>query len=101
MAQAAGKVGIKVMTVVIGIPISIATRKAIRKIWDSTRGGDTPRKPSEPGVQWSDAVIWAALSGAGVVIADLISRRTAEGAYRALSGNQPPVESAQPATADA
>lgn len=99
MAQAAGKVGIKVMTLAIGIPVGIASRKAVQAIWDRTRGAETPRKPKEAGVQWGDAIIWAALSGAGVVVADLISRRTAEGAYRALTGNQPPVKDAQPATA--
>lgn len=99
MAQAAGKVGIKVMSLAIGIPVGIATRKAVQKIWDSTRGCETPRKPSDAGVQWTDAIVWAALSGVGVVVADLISRRTAEGAYRALTGNPPPATHPEPARA--
>jgi hypothetical protein len=86
----AGKVGMKVMSALIGIPVGIATKKAVDRAWLAARPGDTPRKPSEPGVRWADAVGWAALSAVGIVVAELITRRSAEVAYHAITGSQPP-----------
>lgn len=87
---AAAKIGIKVMAVVIGIPVSIATRKLVDAAWHAARPEDPPRKPHEEGVRWVDAVAWGAMSAAGVVVADLITRRSAEATYRVVTGNEPP-----------
>lgn len=87
---AAAKIGIKVMTLVIGIPVSIASRKLVEAAWHAARPEDPPRKPSEEGVRWVDAVAWGAMSAAGVVVADLITRRSAQATYRAVTGNEPP-----------
>lgn len=87
---AGAKVGIKLMGMVIGIPISIATRKVIERSWSAVRPQDTPRKPSERGVRWADAIGWGAFSAAGVVVADLLTKRSSEAAYRAITGNEPP-----------
>jgi hypothetical protein len=80
----------KVMSIVIGIPVGIATKKLIERTWLTIRPDDPPRKPSEADVHWSDAVAWAAMSGVGIVIADLITRRSSEVAYRAITGSEPP-----------
>jgi hypothetical protein len=84
------KFGIKVIGMVIGIPVSIATRKLVEGAWHAARPEDPPRKPSEHGVRWADAVAWGALSAAGVVVADLVTRRGAEATYRVVTGNEPP-----------
>ena len=86
----AGKVGLKLMTALIGIPVGIVTKKVVERAWHTARPGDPPRKPAEPEVRWSDAIGWAALSAVGVVIADLVTRRSAEASYRAITGSQPP-----------
>jgi hypothetical protein len=41
-------------------------------------------------VRWADALAWAALSAAGIVVAKLITRRGAESAYRVVLGAPPP-----------
>jgi hypothetical protein len=87
---AGARIGIKVLGMVIGIPVSIATRKLVEGAWHATRPDDPPRRPAESGVRWVDAVTWGALSAAGVVAADLITRRSAEATYRVVTGNEPP-----------
>jgi hypothetical protein len=84
------KIGLKMVSVVIGIPVGIMTKKAVERTWLAVRPEDPPRKPSEPEVRWADALGWAALSAVGIVIAELITRRGAEAAYHAITGNPPP-----------
>jgi len=88
----AAKVTIKAMSIVIGIPVSIATKKAVERVWSAARPEQPPRKATESGVRWDDAIAWGALSAISIVVADLVTRRSAEAAYRALTGNEPPVK---------
>jgi hypothetical protein len=99
MANIAGKIGLKVLTIIVGIPVGIVAKKVIEKAWHAARPADPPRKPAERDARWQDVIAWAALSAAGVVAADLVSRRSAEVAYRTLIGTEPPVpKQRQPAT---
>lgn len=84
------KIGMKVISIAIGIPVGIATRKAVERAWALARPDQPPRKPTDPGVQWTDAVAWAALSGVGIVLADLLTRRGSEVAYQAITGSPAP-----------
>lgn len=90
MANLVGKIGMKITTILVGIPVGVATKKAVERTWATVRSEETPRKPNERGVRWGDAISWAALSAAGVVAADLITRRSAEMIYRAVMGVEPP-----------
>jgi hypothetical protein len=90
MAHVAEKVSRKLVTVVVGIPVARATKKAVEGVWRTTHSPDAPRRPSERGVRWGDAVTWAALSAAGLVIADLLTRKGAEEVWRTLIGTEPP-----------
>ena len=87
---AGAKIGMKLIGIAIGIPVSIATRKLVERTWAAARPEDPARKPSESGVRWGDAIGWAALSAAGVVVADLLSKRGSEAAFRAITGNEAP-----------
>jgi hypothetical protein len=87
---AGAKIGIKVLSLVLGIPVGIATRKTVEKVWAVARPDDPPRRTSEPGVDWADAIAWAALSGVGIVVADLLTRRGAAVAFQAITGSPPP-----------
>jgi hypothetical protein len=90
MANAAGKITMKIMTIAVGIPVGIATKRLVNGAWNMARTEDTPRKPAERDVRWGDAIGWAALSGVGVVVADLVTRRGAEELWRTLVGGEPP-----------
>jgi hypothetical protein len=84
------KIGMKLISVAIGIPVGIASKKLVEHAWLAVRPEDPPRKPSEPDVRWKDALGWAALSAAGVVIAQLITQSSAKATYKALTGSEPP-----------
>lgn len=90
MAHVTGKVTMKIMTVVVGIPVGRAARTAVERTWSAVRPADTPRRPAQRGVRWGDAVGWAALSAAGIVLADLLTRKGAEEVWRTVLGTEPP-----------
>jgi hypothetical protein len=92
MPNVVGKVGFKVVNLAISIPVGIAVRKGVQKLWLSARPDDPPRKPTDPEVSWGDALGWAALSAAGVAVAELVSLKGAAEVYRFLSGSNPPVK---------
>ena len=84
------KIGIKAISVVIGIPVGIISKKVVERAWLTARPNDPPRKPSEPDVRWTDALGYAALSAAGIVLAELITQTSARAAFKAITGNEPP-----------
>jgi hypothetical protein len=90
VANIGSKIGMKILTIAVGIPVGIATRKAVEKAWLAA-GPDRPHKPSDEGVEWADALAWALVTAVGMVVADLITRKGAEEAYRTLVGSEPPV----------
>ena len=90
MAYVAGRFTMKIVTMALSIPVGIATKKAIDRVWAAARPADAPRKPGERGVKWGDAVGWAALSGAGVVVTNLVARKGAEELWRTALGGDPP-----------
>ena len=75
-------VGMKVISMAIGIPVGIATRKAIARAWTVARPDNPPKKPHDPDARWGDAIGWAALSGAGVVVAQLVTQSSTRSVYR-------------------
>jgi hypothetical protein len=86
------KIGIKAISAVIGIPVGILAKKATERAWLAAHPSDPPRKPSEPGVRWTDALAWAALSAVGIVAAELITQQSAKAAFRAITGSEPPAQ---------
>ncbi len=89
MANLGAKITMKVLTMAVGIPIGILTRKAVEKVWIAA-GPDRPRTAADDGVQWTDAVAWAALTGVGMAVADLATRKGATELWRTLAGSEPP-----------
>lgn len=90
MANLGAKFGMKVLTVAVGIPIGIATRKVVERVWVAA-GPDRPHKASDDAVQWADAISWAALTAIGMTVADLLARKGAEEIYQTVLGSKPPV----------
>jgi|SRR6476659_1587380 len=84
------RVGMKLLSVVIGIPVGKATKRLVDKTWVAARPGDPPRETHDSTARWTDAVGWAALSAAGVAIAELLTRRGAEAGYRSIFRSEPP-----------
>ena len=90
MANIAGKAGWRVVTIAIGIPVGIVTKKAVERAWIAARPTDPPRRAKDPNVRWTDALAWAAISGIGVAVAELVTTKGAATVWRSLVGAEPP-----------
>jgi NADPH:quinone reductase-like Zn-dependent oxidoreductase len=90
MAGAAGKFSVKILTMVIGIPITIATRRLSEKAFAAARPNAEYHEAEDAGVDWRDALVWAAISGVGFAAAQLVTRRGAQEVYHVITGNEPP-----------
>jgi hypothetical protein len=97
MANAMGKLGWKITTIAVGIPVGIAAKKLVDTAWSAARPGNPPRTARDPDASWGDALAWAALSGLGVAIAQLITTKSAASLWRKLVGAEPPVKAIEPA----
>jgi hypothetical protein len=90
MANTGSKISMKVVTVLISIPIGIATRSAVEKIWVAV-GPDRSDEGKSGHERWSDAISWALLTGAAMGFADLVARKSAEELWHTVVGERPPV----------
>lgn len=90
MAEAAGKIGWRIMALAFAVPTGIAVRKAIEAGWRKTKHDDPPKNPAAPGTQWSEAIAWAAVSGLAVAAARLVAARGAAATWKSLTGKLPP-----------
>lgn len=64
----------KVYAGVVGAVTTIVSQKLVTKIWEASTG-DTPPDPNDPDVPLTKALIWAAASGLGVGMTQLIMNR--------------------------
>jgi Protein of unknown function (DUF4235) len=92
MANLVDKLGWKVVTILVSIPVGIGVRKGVEHLWRSARPNDPPRSPSDPDASWGDAIGWAALSAAGVAAAQLVTTKGASSVWRKVMGTPPPVK---------
>jgi hypothetical protein len=90
MAQVVGKISMKVLSIAVGIPVGIATRKVVARLWVAARPGEPAHDVKDREARWADVMGYAALAGAGGVAAKLLTRKGAESTYRKLTGLEPP-----------
>ena len=90
MANVVGKLGMKVLTIAVGIPVGILTKKLVARTWVAARPENPPHSPKEHDARWVDAIGYAALASAGAVAAKLATRKGAETTWRKLTGLEPP-----------
>lgn len=90
MANPVGKVGFKLVSTVVGIPIGIAASRGVEKLWKSAHPDNPPTSPTDPTAGIGDALGWAAISAAGVALAQLVTYRSSASVWRTLTGSNPP-----------
>jgi hypothetical protein len=90
MAGAGSRIGMKLLSTLIGIPVGIATKRLVEKTWLAARPQDPPKHAHDATARWSDALGWAALSAAGVAATEIVTRKGAETAYRKVFHAEPP-----------
>jgi Protein of unknown function (DUF4235) len=96
MANVVGRIGWRITTIAVGIPVGIAAKKGVEKAWAAFRPANPPRAAKDPDVTWGDALGWAALSAVGVAVAQLVTTKGAASLWRRLVGAEPPVNKKEP-----
>jgi hypothetical protein len=90
MSQVVAKAGWKLTALLFAVPAGIAARKAADAVWKTTRRSDPPANPAAPGTTWTEALIWAAVSGVVFAAARMVAARGAAATWRSLTGSLPP-----------
>jgi hypothetical protein len=90
MAGAGSRIGMRLLTTLIGIPVGLVTKRVVDKTWQAARPEDPPKDVKDTKAKWTDAVGWAALSAAGLALTEIATRKGAETAYRKVFGSEPP-----------
>jgi NADPH:quinone reductase-like Zn-dependent oxidoreductase len=90
VAGGGSKIMMKLLKIGVGIPIGIATKKLTDRLFAVARPQAEYREVEDAGVNWKDALVWAALSGVGVAAAEIATRKGAEETYRVITGSEPP-----------
>ena len=66
-----------------------AAKPVIARGWRLTFGADPPGNPADPGVSWSEAILWAVVTGALIGLVRLVAQRAAAGAWHRATGHYP------------
>ncbi len=64
------------------IGATFIARELIEAIWRTTLDRDPPKNPASHEVEWKEAILWGAVSGALVGITRIASRRVSTSAVR-------------------
>ncbi|KAA1261476.1 hypothetical protein LF1_40260 [Rubripirellula obstinata] len=69
---------------VTALGCTFLARNLIQSGWRAALDRDPPKNPASHEVDWQDALLWGAVSGAVVGVARIASRRASSSAYRAI-----------------
>ncbi len=67
---------------VVALGATFLARNALQAGWRTALNSEPPKNPASHEVNWRDALIWGAVSGAVVGAVRIASRRASSGAYR-------------------
>ncbi len=90
MGNSMAKAGWRITGLMFAIPAGIAARKAMDAAWRKVRHTDPPANPAAPGTTWTEALLWAAVSGVAFAAARMVAARGAAATWRSLTGALPP-----------
>ena len=76
-----------------GTAATMAVRRGAAALWRSGRHEDPPTHPAARDVSWRDALIWATSVAVGAAVARVVAERTAATAWKAATGDAPPIAS--------
>lgn len=99
MAGAAGRLGFKLVAAAVAIPIGRAVTKTTTAAWQKARPEAGSVDPTDVDAKWSDALIFAGLTGIGAAIAQLLTTKGADAVWRAMTGRPSPRPKHQEQTA--
>lgn len=90
MAGAASRLGFKLVAAAVAIPVGRAVTKATTSAWVKARPGAGNVNPKDVDVNWTDALVWAGLTGVGAAVAQLVTTKGADTVWRAITGSPSP-----------
>lgn len=90
MAGAASRLGFKLVAAAVAVPIGRAVTKATTAAWTKARPGAANVNPKDVDANWTDALVWAALTGVGAAVAQLLTTKGADTVWRAITGRPSP-----------
>lgn len=93
MAGFMNKIGYKVLVAAFAAPTGFAIKKGLDTVWRKARGSEPPKGQTD--ARLADAIAWTAASAAAIAIGQLIAVRGASAAFRALTGQEPPLEKSE------
>ena len=79
----------KVLALGSGLIGAKLARGVVNTGWQKTKGSEPPRNAASPDVEWREALLFAAVSGAVVGIARSMLQREAARVYRTATGDLP------------
>jgi Protein of unknown function (DUF4235) len=89
MAEDSSKVW-TIFSLASALGAAAVARKVIDKGWKMSTGKNPPENPADPDVGVSEAVAWAAVTGALIAMARMFAQRRAAGYYMKSTGHRPP-----------
>ncbi len=63
---------------------AVLARHLLRAGWRTTLHREPPKNPASSSVDWQDALLWGAVSGALVGVTRIVSRRASTAAYKRM-----------------
>ena len=70
---------------------AIAARKLLHTGWRLAMHRDPPENPADPRVDWTEALVWSALTGAAIGISRMLAQRAATSGWEHATGHAPPM----------
>lgn len=70
---------------------AIAARKVLETSWRLFTDRDPPENPGDPRIDWTEALVWSALTGAVVGISRMLAQRMATSGWERATGHAPPM----------
>ena len=90
MAGAGSRFAFKMVSTLVAIPVGRLITDATVRAWVAARPENPPTNPNEVDTNWSDALIWAALTGVGAAVGQLLTTKGADTVWRAATGKPTP-----------
>jgi hypothetical protein len=79
----------KVLAALAAVAAAQAADKTLTVIWRGATGDKPPTVPEDPETNWTEALAWAALSGAVMGVARMLATRRAAQYYVKSTGSLP------------
>ncbi len=90
MAGAASRIGFKLVAAAVAIPVGRAVTKGTTAAWQKARPEAGTVDPKDVDQNWTDALVWAGLTGVGAAVAQLLTTKGADTVWRAITGKPSP-----------